>query len=92
MSLAMAGVLWILRLAGVYSSDVAFPILLVAGVVALLTSMGVVAAVYQYFNLADRTKALGMPEGSIQALIALIVLLMFAILSPRLDVFLLRGV
>jgi len=80
-TLEMAGVLWILRLAGVYSSDVALPILLVTGVVGLLTAAGAVAAVYDHFGLADASQALGMPKGSIQALIALVVLLMFSIMS-----------
>jgi hypothetical protein len=40
-----------------------------------------VAAVFKYLNLADPTKSLGLPEGSVQAVIALSLILIFMIMS-----------
>jgi hypothetical protein len=78
---AVAGVLWGLKQAHVFTASVVLPILLVLAVVSLLTSMAVMSAVFQQFELSDESQPLGMPQGSMPAVIALVILLMFAVIA-----------
>jgi len=57
------------------------PILMIAGVVALLLSLAVVSVVFAALNLSDKTQALALPEGSVRAVIALCLLVLFAIIT-----------
>jgi hypothetical protein len=57
------------------------PLLVVYGVVALLASLTVVAVVLAALNLSDPKGALGLPDGSVRALIALSLILIFTIVS-----------
>lgn len=63
------------------SSVVGLPMLSVGAVVLLLAVLCVMSVVYAYNNLEDRSQALALPEGSIRAVIALMLIVLFAILS-----------
>jgi len=60
---------------------VRLPLLAIGGVIALLVVIALVAGAYTLFNLADPYEALGLPEGSVRAIIALSLIVLFAILT-----------
>jgi hypothetical protein len=78
---AVAGVAWVLTRYTNVGIEVILPILLVYGVVTLLVALAALVGILSSFGLTDRSGkfALGLPEGSIQAVIALILVLIFAI-------------
>jgi hypothetical protein len=60
---------------------ISLPILMIAGVVALLFSLAIVSVAFAVLNLSDKTQALALPEGSVRAVIALCLLVLFAIIT-----------
>jgi amino acid transporter len=62
-------------------TDVLFPLLLITGVVSLLLAIAVLVGLYSRMHLTDRQHALGLPSGSISAILALMLILVFAMLS-----------
>jgi hypothetical protein len=64
------------------------PLLAIGGVIVLILMLTVVAMVFSILDLTNKQQALGLPEGSIRAVIALSLIVLFAILS----VFLYQGV
>jgi Short C-terminal domain len=81
---SVVGVAWIVgnyTNFGANGTVIILPILLVYGVVTLVVALAVLAGILSYFNLAEPGKALGLPEGSIPAVIALILVLIFAIIA-----------
>ncbi len=67
-------------LAGV-SSEIGLPVLAIAGVVLLLATLALVSVAFSVFGLDDKTQALALPEGSIRAVIALSLIVLFAVLT-----------
>jgi len=67
-------------LAGV-ARDGALPVLAIAGVVLLLAALALVSVAFSVFGLVDTKQALALPEGSIRAVIALSLIVLFAILT-----------
>lgn len=67
-------------------TDVLFPLLLVAGVVALVLVIAVLVGLFQKMGLTDDRYALALPSGSISAIIALMLILVFAMLSVLVQV------
>ena len=65
----------------IFRPEIALPILVLAGVMTLLVGLLAVVSFLQAYGLTNRTHALGLPEGSIRAVIALGLLLIFAIVS-----------
>ena len=63
------------------ATEIALPLLTIAGVVVLLLSLALVSSVFAIFGLDDKNQALALPEGSIRAVIALSLVVLFAILS-----------
>src|SRR4051812_20203166 len=63
-------------------------LLAIGGVVVLILLLTAVAMVFSILHLTDGTQAMGLPEGSIRSVIALSLIVLFAILS----VFLYQGV
>jgi len=63
------------------NSEILLPILAITGIVSLLLALTVVAILFAKFGLADKAQALGMPEGSVRAVIALALVVLFAIIS-----------
>jgi hypothetical protein len=61
--------------------ELTLPILIISGVLVLLVTLALTAVVFSSLDLTDRTQALGLPEGSIRSVIALSLVLLFAILA-----------
>lgn len=57
------------------------PLLVVVGVMALFATLALVALTFSVAGLSDKSQALGLPEGSVRAAIALSLIVIFAILS-----------
>jgi hypothetical protein len=68
------------------NQGMSLPILAIAGVIGLLITIAVVSISFSVFSLADKTQALALPEGSIRAIIALALVVLFAILSIYLHI------
>jgi hypothetical protein len=84
---ALVGMFWLLtKLARDGSGSLA--LLAIGGVVVLILLLTAVAMVFSILKLTNNTQAMGLPEGSIRAVIALSLIVLFAILS----VFLYQGV
>jgi hypothetical protein len=78
----LAAVLWWLNLAdGGLPAEIALPLLIVASVMILFVGLASAAIIFSRLNLANREHAMGMPEGSIRAIIALLLILIFAVVS-----------
>ena len=83
----LVGMFWLLtRLSRDGSGSLA--LLAIGGVVVLILLLTAVAMVFSILQLTNNTQAMGLPEGSIRAVIALSLIVLFAILS----VFLYEGV
>jgi hypothetical protein len=67
-------------------TDVLFPLLLVAGVVALILVVAVLVGLFKRMDLTNSSYPLGLPNGSISAIIALMLILVFAMLSVLVQV------
>ncbi|WP_271571895.1 hypothetical protein [Bradyrhizobium sp. CCBAU 11386] len=61
--------------------EVMLPLLIISGVMMLLVTLALTAFVFSGVDLTDRTQALGLPEGSVRSVIALSLVLLFAILA-----------
>lgn len=61
--------------------EVTLPVLAIAGVLVLLVALALIAIAYSSLDLTDRQQALGLPEGSVRAVIALSLIVLFAILG-----------
>lgn len=64
-----------------YKGTFHLPMLVVAGVIALLGAIGFLVVVFAFFNLQNATQALGLPDGSVRAIVALMLLIIFSILA-----------
>ena len=56
-------------------------LIIIAGVAGLLASLTITTVVISALNMGDRTQALGLPRGSVRALIALSLIIVFAMTS-----------
>lgn len=61
--------------------EVLLPLIVITGVVALMATLAVAAALFNLFNISDKNQALGLPAGSVQAVIALSLILIFAVVA-----------
>jgi len=77
-SLTFAG---FVALVAKYENSVALPMLAIAGIVLLLICLAGITYIFTRLGSGDATQALGLPAGSIQAVIALSLVVLFAILS-----------
>ena len=59
--------------------EIALPVLVMFGAAALLISLAFLATALAALGLSDRSHALGLPEGSVRALIALLLITLFII-------------
>lgn len=66
---------------GRFLPEIALIMLLLAGIVALVAALSIMTAVLGALGLSDRTHSLGMPPGSVRAMFALSLILIFAITS-----------
>jgi hypothetical protein len=84
LTLAFVAVLgWTLR--GL-QDEIKLPLLVVAAVAGLLASLALVVAVFALYQLADKTYALGLPDGSVRAIIALLLIVLFSVTTVFLTV------
>ena len=60
---------------------VSLPLIAIGGVIVLMLVLCLVALAFSILGLADKDQAMGLPEGSIRAVIALSLIVLFAILS-----------
>jgi len=82
--LTAATVVWTARLLGpedVLPPEIMLPLLLIAGLIALIVSLAILVAAFHLFELKDATKPFGVPEGTLQVVVALSLILIFAITS-----------
>jgi hypothetical protein len=66
---------------GSFPPEIVLPLIVIVGVVALLATLAVAAATFGLFEIADKSQALGLPPGSVQAVIALSLILIFAVVA-----------
>ena len=71
----------LIAFAGLRFSGLTGAVLIVAGFVAVALMLLSASAVMTALGMGNRTEALGMPEGSIRAMIAMVLILMFAIIG-----------
>ena len=62
---------------GPFGNESTFALILVFAVVFLMTTLFILASGFAQINLTDRSQALGLPSGSVRAMIALILILIF---------------
>jgi hypothetical protein len=62
-------------------SEVLLPLLVIGGVFVLLIGLGLISFVYGAQGLANKDQALALPEGSVRAVIALSLVLLFGIIA-----------
>ena len=80
-AIAVAGVAWFVDEFTDSGAEVVLPILLVYGVVTLVVALGALVGILSQYGLSTKGSALGLPEGSVQAVIALVLVLIFAVTS-----------
>jgi hypothetical protein len=61
--------------------EVTLPILAMIGIIILMLALTIMTAIFWFLDVSDKTQAMGLPEGSIRAVIALSLIVLFAILS-----------
>lgn len=61
--------------------ELTLPLLIISGVMMLLVTLALTAFVFSGVELTDKSQALGLPEGSVRSVIALSLVLLFAILA-----------
>ncbi len=59
------------------SADIRLAVILIVGVGCLLLTLGTLAVVFKRLGLDDKHQALGLPEGSVRAVLALMLILLF---------------
>lgn len=69
----------VLIFAGAPGKDVVLPLLVLAGVLALLLTLGMIAALFSGLGITDQKQALGLPDGSVRAVIAISLIVIFAV-------------
>jgi len=63
------------------SESISLPLIVVFGVTALLSALVVATMVINHYNLSNPNEALGLPRGSVRAIIALSLIIIFAIMA-----------
>lgn len=77
---ALAVIFYLLTLL-VPAGDGSLPLVAIGGVVVLILMLTAVAMIFSILELTNKDQAMGLPEGSIRAVIALSLIVLFAILS-----------
>src|SRR5438270_3893113 len=68
-------------LGGEVADEYRLPVIAVFAIASMFAVIAFIAAIYQSANLAATTQALGLPEGSVRALIALSLIVIFAVIT-----------
>ena len=73
---------WVVSVALREGDDaVRLPLLIIAAVIGLLAAIGFVVVAFSLFKLINPNQPLGLPEGSVRALLALLILVIFAAMT-----------
>ncbi|HKS22885.1 MAG TPA: hypothetical protein VJZ76_08825 [Thermoanaerobaculia bacterium] len=56
-------------------------LVVVLAVISLMSAVGFIVVAYSFFGLHDRKQALGLPEGSVRALVAMMLVIIFSIFA-----------
>jgi phosphoglycerol transferase MdoB-like AlkP superfamily enzyme len=73
---------WVVSVALRQGDDaVRLPLLIIAAVIGLLAAIGFVVVAFSLFKLINPDQPLGLPEGSVRALLALLILVIFAAMT-----------
>ena len=80
LGLVLTGLGYLVRQQAQYAEWV-LPVILLGGIIALIAALGGLVILLSAFDLTDKRAALGMPEGSIRAVIALMLILLFTIMG-----------
>lgn len=64
-----------------FTPEIVLPMMLLAGIVTLIAILGIAVSLFAALGLATPTEAFGLPEGSVRAVIALGLILIFALTS-----------
>jgi len=78
--LVIGAAIYLLRTSGI-TTVAGLPMLSVGAVIVLVILLCSMSVVFASYDLQDKTQALALPEGSIRAVIALMLIVLFAILS-----------
>lgn len=81
--LVVGGVGWLLN--GL-QDELRLPLLIVSAVGGLLAGLTLIVTVFALYELADRKYALGLPDGSVRAVIALLLIVLFSTLTVFLTI------
>ena len=79
--LLLAVISWLVYIRELGQAEILLTLLVIAGLVILLAALGGLVALLSGFGMHDRREALGLPQGSIRAVIALSLILIFAMIS-----------
>jgi hypothetical protein len=81
LAIVLCGIFWLLTRLAPADAGGSLPLLAIGGVVVLIFMLATVSMIFSALGLANRDLAMGLPEGSIRAVIALSLIVLFAILS-----------
>lgn len=70
-----------LRVQRAFRPEIVLPVLLIAGVIALVAVITILVLLLSQLGLSNGSEALGLPSGSISAVLALLLLLLFAVIA-----------
>jgi len=73
--------IWLLKDIKNLDDAVKLPLLVISGLVSLIALLAVMAIAFRTVHLANATQALGLPEGTVRAVIALSLILIFAVVT-----------
>jgi len=79
--IVLCAIFWLLTKLNPPGAGGSLPLLAIGGVVVLIFMLAAVAMIFSALGLSNRELAMGLPEGSIRAVIALSLIVLFAILS-----------
>jgi hypothetical protein len=79
--LLVCALLGLAAVLGNVQSVLGLPVLAIAGAVLLLGVLSLISLSFSLFDLSDRTQALALPQGSVRAVVALLLIVLFAILA-----------
>jgi hypothetical protein len=64
-----------------FTPEIVLPMMLLAGIVSLIAMLGIAVSLFAALGLATSSEAFGLPEGSVRAVIALGLILIFALMG-----------
>jgi hypothetical protein len=78
---ALVGALWVMDLGEFLMAELGLTLVIIASAVILTIGLAVTAVIMKRLQLTDGKHAMGLPEGSIRAIIALLLIVIFAVVA-----------